>query len=69
MNKAKTETLTLGRIAKIYKVRVIILLSWIEAYEALNKELQDHLIKTKKGGQKLLPPALVEKIFNTIGEV
>ncbi len=65
---SKTETITLGRLAQIYKVRVPILLDWISAYEDLHNELDDHLKGLKKKGQKLLPPALVDKIYITIGE-
>jgi hypothetical protein len=64
----KTEAITLGRIATFYKVRVSILLDWISAYEDLNNELQEHLKGLKKKGQKILPPALIDKIYTQIGE-
>ena len=71
MNKEtpKTTANTLGNIAKNYGVGISILKDWINSFPELEKEIDlycQHVSKNK--ASKLLPPLLVEKIYNTLGK-
>jgi len=58
---------TLGKIAKQYTIDVRTLWHLINANEGLKAEVERYTANTKNKGRKLLPPALVQNIYTTLG--
>ena len=59
---------TLGKIAKYYGYCVPVLITLINAYQELGEELNLHIKDYKNKGLKILPPSLVDKIIDKLGE-
>ena len=65
-NKKATAN-TLGNIAKLYGVGVLILNDWISDYPDLKTEIELYIKDAKHKNAKVLPPIVIEKIYCTLG--
>jgi len=68
MNNKIQSVTTFGKLARCYGLQPRTLMSMIEPFDELKKELDNYLRLSGKKGLKALPPAITKKIIDVLGE-
>ncbi len=65
----ETTANTLGNIAKLYGIGVMVLNDWISEHQELENKINNYCKHVKRNkNAKVLPPILVDEIYKTLGQ-